>query len=104
LSWKKFIFGITVGAATTFLIQSQVNKEYISAEKALKLVKDTFKKDGPIEGSWINTERETYTENDVVHTVYRGGVSKRTDDELNHYNFVMNAKTGTLISVTKDED
>jgi predicted small secreted protein len=103
LGWKKFLLGVTVGAASAVLVHSQLNKEFISAEKALKFVKEAFKKEGPIEGSWINTERESYENNNVIYQVYRGGVSKKTDGVLTHYQFVVNAKNGTFIEVIKEE-
>jgi predicted small secreted protein len=103
LGWKKFLLGVSAGVAATFLIQTQLNREFISAEKALKIVKDVFKKDGPIEGSWISTTRDSYEDNGVIHEIYRGGVSKKTEGHLSHYEFIINAKTGTLMKVEKEE-
>jgi predicted small secreted protein len=103
LSWKKFILGVGVGVTTALFVQSQLSKEYISAEKALKNVKEAFKQSGPIEGSWINTERESFDANGIIHDVYRGGVSKVTDGRLSHYEYVISAKTGTLIEVNEEE-
>jgi predicted small secreted protein len=103
VSWKKFIFGASIGAATALLLQSQLNKEYLSAEKALRLVKDSFKKDGPIEGSWIKTDIETVESDETIYSVYKGGVSKEVDGELTHYDFSVDAKTGALVEVKTEQ-
>ncbi|OZM56091.1 hypothetical protein CIB95_13360 [Lottiidibacillus patelloidae] len=102
MSWRKFLLGVGVGAATALLLQTQLSKEHISAEKALKLAKEAFKKSGPIEGSWINTGKETFDADGIIHDVYRGGISKVKDGKLSHFEFVISAKTGTLIEVNEE--
>jgi predicted small secreted protein len=103
MGWKKFLFGASVGALTSLLLQKQFSNEYISAEKALKQVKGAFKEKGKIEGSWIYTEVERYDHDGVNSDVYRGGISRQLEDELQHYDFIVNAKTGTLITVTESD-
>lgn len=54
---------------------------------------------GSISGSWILMEKEPYTKNDLNYTVYKGGVSRILEGELQQIEFIADASTGTVIDI-----
>ncbi|MCA1032392.1 PepSY domain-containing protein [Bacillus timonensis] len=99
MSWKKFIFGVAVGFAGALLMKETLATQPISAEKALKLVKESFKKHGPISGSWIHMQPENYTKHNVPYTVYKGGITRHLNGNLTQYEFFVDSKTGVIIDI-----
>jgi predicted small secreted protein len=100
MNWKSFVFGLGIGAAGGYLLKEKLDdSRLISAEKVLKDVKLTFKKEGSIDGSWIGMKPEDYQKHHVSTKVYKGGISRRKDGELEQYEFVADAYTGTVVDV-----
>ncbi|MBA2873852.1 PepSY domain-containing protein [Thermaerobacillus caldiproteolyticus] len=93
MSWKNFFAGVTVGFAAAYVVKTLLNKQMISSEKALSLAKTAFQQYAPISGSWIQTKPEPYKKNNIVYTVYKGGVC-RGDEQ---HEFLIDAYTGTII-------
>jgi predicted small secreted protein len=93
MNWKKFIAGMAVGFVAAYVVEAKRKQRIISSEKALSLAKAAFLQQAPISGSWIQTNPETYKKNNIVYTVYKGGVCR--DHE--QYEFVIDAYTGTII-------
>ncbi|WP_246941319.1 PepSY domain-containing protein [Bacillus pinisoli] len=93
-----FLAGIAVGVIGTYAIQ-KLKPSYISSDQALKLVKQEMKKQGPIDGSWIHMEPETYVRNNITYRVYKGGISRVNDNNPEQLEFVVNAENGTIIDV-----
>ncbi|MCH1625354.1 PepSY domain-containing protein [Ferdinandcohnia quinoae] len=100
MSWKKFILGVGVGFAGALIVKEALKQYEISGEKALKLVKEEFKKNGPIDGSWIQMEPESYIKSEILYKVYKGGISRTVDMQDQHYEFIVDAKTGTILEVS----
>lgn len=96
---NKFLLGVSVGFITGLFLNTQKTTKFISAEKALKMVKQTMKEHGPIEGSWIHMVPETTTLNQLNYNVYRGGISRTIDGKLKQYEFIVDAKTGTILNI-----
>ncbi|UII55236.1 PepSY domain-containing protein [Cytobacillus spongiae] len=98
MNWKSLMVGIGIGFvsgyATKELLQQNTN---ISPEKALATAKASFKKLGPISGSWIHMKTEAYEVNQIQHQVYKGGISRTFDDITEQYEFIADARTGTII-------
>ncbi|MBM7660486.1 putative small secreted protein [Bacillus mesophilus] len=95
-----FLAGVAVGILGTYAIQKFM-PSYISSDQALKLVKQEFKKQGPIDGSWIHMEPETIERNNISYRVYKGGISRMSDHEPEQLEFLVNAENGTIIDVYK---
>lgn len=95
-----FLAGVAVGILGTYAIQ-KFTPSYISSDQALKLVKQEFKKQGPIDGSWIHMEPETIERNNISYRVYKGGISRMSDNEPEQLEFLVNAENGTIIDVYK---
>ncbi|WP_070120549.1 PepSY domain-containing protein [Bacillus marinisedimentorum] len=98
---KNFLIGAGIGAAAAVLLMQARDDQYISAERALKDVKDLFKEKGPIDGSWIHMVPEETEKFGLPYTVYRGGVSRSSEGSTEQYEFMIDAKTGSILEVEK---
>lgn len=100
MKWKTFLLGaaagLVVGVITREIIDQTVN---ISPEKILADAKKRIKKDGKIYGSWIMMKPETYQKNEVEYDVYRGGITRHLNGVQEQFDFVADAKTGTLLEL-----
>jgi predicted small secreted protein len=96
---KYFLLGLGIGIASTFLLNDQIKQKSISSDKALELVKKAFKEKGPIDGSWIYTVPETFSNDHITYKVFKTGVSRTVNDHLEQYEAFVDAKTGTIVHV-----
>lgn len=101
---KEFAAGVLTGAAAGLVVKEAVDRanSAVPAEQVLKTVKDAFKKEGPIDGSWIVMKTEPFTNNVISMNVYRGGVSRIKNGVLEQYEFAADAKTGTVVELVKN--
>ncbi|MDT9024970.1 MULTISPECIES: hypothetical protein [Rossellomorea] len=100
MNWKSFMIGIGIGAVGGYFLKEKLDdSNMVSAEKVLRDVKLSFKKEGNIDGSWIGMKPEDYQKHSVITKVYKGGVSRRRDGELEQYEFLADAYTGTVVDV-----
>ncbi|RAK21197.1 putative small secreted protein [Anoxybacillus vitaminiphilus] len=97
MSWRKFFIGVGVGFAAAYILNASLDKKMISSEKALALAKNAFKQSGPIVGSWIQTNPEKYEKDHFVYDVYKGGISRETEQ----YEFIIDAYTGKILETRK---
>ncbi|HLR08440.1 MAG TPA: PepSY domain-containing protein [Bacillota bacterium] len=98
MGMKRVIFAAGLGAIAGYLAK-QLQDEYqkVTPEKALKNAKETFKKQGPINGSWIYMKPEEVEKNGLLYNAYRGGVSRNIDGESKQYEFFVDVDTGAVI-------
>lgn len=95
---KKAVLVAGLGVAVGYLAKQQVdNYQKITPEKALKNAKETFKKNGPISGSWIYMKPEEVEKNGLLYHAYRGGVTRNIDGENKQYEFYVDVETGAVI-------
>jgi predicted small secreted protein len=100
MNWKSFVLGAGLGIAGGYLLKDIADKNTLhSPEKVLQHVKNAFKKEGPIDGSWIGMVPESYEVYPVKTKVYRGGISRHKDGALQQYEFVADSHTGTVLQV-----
>lgn len=91
------VFIITFGLAVfAYVLLSR--DRILKSEKVLKLAKESFKAEGPIEGSWIEMTVDTYTHNGEEIEVYHGGVTRTVDGQTTQIEFVADAYTGEVLS------
>ncbi|OCA92213.1 PepSY domain-containing protein [Pseudobacillus wudalianchiensis] len=99
-NWGTFILGAVAGAAGAVLVQQSLTKTtYVSAEKALKEVKEAFKSEGTIDGSWIKMKPEPIKKVGMDKMVYKGGVSRTIGQEREQFEFIADSKTGAIMDV-----
>ncbi|WP_214481670.1 PepSY domain-containing protein [Bacillus sp. SM2101] len=99
MGWKKFILGIGIGLAGAYVVQNSMSNTLLSPEKALKIVKDAFKENGSINGSWINMSPKSIKKDHINYRVYEGGISRNEDGQSTQYTFIVDAQTGTILEV-----
>ncbi|PLR80160.1 hypothetical protein CVD25_07220 [Bacillus canaveralius] len=100
MNWKSFFLGVGVGIVTGFAAKELLaENSCVSSEKVLAHVKSEFKKEAPISGSWIHMKTEPYEKNQLHYNVYRGGISRTVNEEAEQYEFVADAKTGTILDI-----
>lgn len=102
MSIKKTVFAAGLGLVAGFLIKQQIDQCHSSSpENILQKAKETFKKEGPISGSWIYMKPEKINAHGLPFTVYRGGITRYLDGEDFQYEFFADSETGSIISASK---
>ncbi|WP_040229224.1 peptidase M4 [Bhargavaea cecembensis] len=103
MNMKDFAVGAIAGAVAGAAVVEAVNRadRNVSPDKVLENIKDAFKEEGPIEGSWIVMKTEPFRQKAVQMEVYRGGLSREISGVFEEYEFAADAKTGTVVELTK---
>ena len=98
---KDFVAGVLTGVAAGLVVNQAIGKmnPNTPAEHVLNAVKDAFKKEGPIDGSWIVMKPEPFTNNVLSMEVYRGGITRIRNGELEQFEFAANSETGTVVEL-----
>ena len=91
--------GLASGIASTIWAK---NREKIHPDIILEKVKRAFLTEGPIEGSWINFEKQNIRKFAIQLQGYSGGITRLEDGQLVSYEFVADAKTGTVLDVKRN--
>jgi predicted small secreted protein len=91
------------GVAAGVVVSESIDRmnQNVSADSVLNTIKDAFKNEGPIDGSWIVMKTEPFTNNVITMDVYRGGISRIKEGELEQFEFAADAKTGTVVELIK---
>lgn len=98
MNWKTFFAGVGSGLAAGLYIRSVIAKhQTISSEKALSIAKTAFKKHGPIQGSWIQMEKQPFKKSLFDYEVYMGGISRNINGNPEQYEFIIDANTGAIL-------
>jgi predicted small secreted protein len=102
MNWKSFALGVSVGIVAGVAAKEIISQNTkVSPEKVLENVKDHFKQNGPISGSWIHMKAEPFEQHQVQYQVYKGGISKNNNGATEQYEFIADASTGTLLDVRR---
>jgi len=100
---RDFLIGFSTGIAAGFLIRETAQRiePYKPAELVLHGVKQNFKQEGPIDGSWIYMKTEPFKRQAITTDVYRGGISRIREGEMEQYEFYADARTGSVIELIR---
>ncbi|AYC29883.1 hypothetical protein [Paenisporosarcina cavernae] len=100
---RDFIVGFATGIAAGYLIKEVADRQnpLKPANMILSSVKESFRQDGPIDGSWIYMKPEVFHQENVELDVYRGGISKVSEGTPEHFEFLADARTGTIVQIEK---
>ena len=103
MKFKDFLAGILTGVAAGIVVSKVIDRvdPNVPADSVLKTIKDSFKEEGPIDGSWIVMKPEPFQNKVINMTVYRGGISRIKNGELEQFEFAANSTTGTVVELTK---
>ncbi|ANU23732.1 hypothetical protein GPDM_03670 [Planococcus donghaensis MPA1U2] len=98
---RDLLIGFATGIAATYLVKELYNRseKLYPADDVLKEVKSAFKEEGPIDGSWIFMKTEPYKQHALTTEVYKGGITRHKEDELQQFEFLADAYTGAVIEV-----
>ncbi|MEK3933837.1 hypothetical protein MKY41_00840 [Sporosarcina sp. FSL W7-1349] len=104
MKMKEFLAGVLTGVAAGIVVNEAIDRvnRNVPADAVLSNVKDAFKKEGPIDGSWIVMKTEPFTNEVITMDVYRGGISRIKNGELEQYEFAADAKTGTVVELVRN--
>lgn len=95
-----FIAGLVTGAAAGHLFYHYfIDQKETSGDAILEKVKTAFKKEGPIEGSWIQLKKQHYKKFAIDAFVYHGGITCIREGEKKQFEFIADANTGTIIDI-----
>lgn len=94
------IAGATMGAIAGAVGMSWYKKhKVLTADSILAQVKEAFLREGPIEGAWIHLTKKPIQKFAIKNQTYTGGITRSEDGNLVQYEFVADAKTGTVIEL-----
>jgi len=81
---RDFLIGVATGLAAAVIIKEASEKvsPFVPAGQVLENIKREFKKDSPIDGSWIFMKTEDFTNGIITIPVYRGGISRMHEGEM----------------------
>jgi predicted small secreted protein len=100
MNWKNLLMGVAVGFAAGVLTSKAIDRNVsMSPEKILQDAKNALQKNGKIIGSWIVMKTEPYEKNELTYTVYKGGLTRKTGDQNEQFEFIADAMTGTILEV-----
>lgn len=90
-----FIFSFGLG----LLAGHWINERAKDPDEILEAIKDAFKEEGEIEGSWIEMTKVPWKKYAYDTDVYYGGISRLEDGQLVQYEFIVDAYTGSLMDI-----
>ena len=98
--------GLTIGLGLGFAggIFSTIwlkKRQAMNADDVLDNIKAEFIKEGPIEGSWINFEKQPLRKFAITSQGYTGGITRTEDGQLVTYEFLADAHTGTVLDIQR---
>lgn len=92
---RNILIAAGIGVVIGYLLNSNAKK--LTPEKALETAKETFQKNGPINGSWIYMKPKRLEKNGIIYDTYRGGISRNIDGENKQFDFYIDIETGAII-------
>ncbi len=103
MKFKDFLAGVLTGIAAGIIVNETIDRvnRNVAADVVLNTVKEAFKSEGPIDGSWIVMKTEPYQNNVISMDVYRGGISRVKNGDLEQFEFAADARTGTVVEIIK---
>lgn len=100
-----WIVPITLGASglAGFIAGKIFGSRQMSANRILRIVRNDFKREGQITGSWIDHQAAPFQRFAVKTSAYQGGLTRKEDDKLVNYEFKADAYTGSLLELKRIE-
>lgn len=101
-SWT---FPITLGVSgiVGFFFARALQHRQLTPSDILTKVKNSFREEGPIEGSWIESKTVPFQRFAYRTSAYHGGISRLEDQQLVTYEFLADTKTGTILRMNRIE-
>lgn len=99
--WK---FSATLGISSVagFILGQLIGNRKQSASRILKMIRHDFKQEGPVIGSWVDSQAKPYQRYAVKAIVYHGGITRLEDGRPVNYQFIADAHTGSLLELKRE--
>lgn len=100
---RDFLIGVVAGVAAAYVFKEATTR--VSPNRnpnaILEDVKNEFKKQGPIDGSWIFMQPETFYKENIAIPVFKGGISRLEDGETVNFEFAADTKSGSIVDLVR---
>lgn len=93
-----FIQGLTIGLTSAFCWHRYMKR---LPDELLAEIKKLFLREGPIDGSWIESSPRLTSYQNEHHIVFVGGITREENNELIQYQFMFDARTKELLELEK---
>ena len=95
---RDFLIGVATGLAAAVIIKEASEKvsPYVPAGQVLDNIKNA-----PIDGSWIYMKTDNFTNGFMTIPVYRGGISRMHEGEMQTFEFAADARSGVVVELTE---
>ena len=98
---RKVFLAASIGFIVGFVLRDQLEERKLTPEKALKIAKETFRNNLPINSSWIYAKPERIEKNGLTYETYRGGITRNIDGKNEQFGFYIDIETGAIIDLFK---
>lgn len=100
---KDFALGVVTGIAAAIVVKEMSERivPYANPNQILTSIKDEFKKQAPIDGSWIYMKTEQFSNGFTETPVYRGGISRMLNGEMENFEFAADARSGAILDLNQ---
>ena len=103
MNLRDFLLGVATGVAVSVLVNETTNRvsPYMSSDRVLQGIKDEFRKEAPIDATWIYSKPETIQHTVGELPVYRGGISRVVDGATEAFEFTADARSGVVVDLVR---
>ena len=101
MNMKDFALGVVTGVSAAIIVKevSERVSPFASPNSILDNIKEEFRKHAPIDGSWIYMKTENFNNGFTETPVYRGGISRTIEGEVENYEFAADARSGAILEI-----
>ncbi len=104
MNWK-FAAAVVAGFTTGFAVANYLEEvSHADPEHVLDEIKKKFRTLGPVEGTWIVMKPELFNNGVLDFDVYQGGITVKQAKQAVQYQFIADAKTGSILHVKQQAD
>ena len=98
---KDFALGVVTGVAAAVIVTEMAGRvaPYANPDNILASIKSEFKKQAPIDGSWIYMKTENFSNGFTEIPVFKGGITRTVDGEVENYEFAADARSGAIVNI-----
>ncbi|MDQ0245940.1 putative small secreted protein [Bacillus fengqiuensis] len=99
MKWINLLSGFAIGFTAAYAIKQ--NRSSLSSNEALDIVKQAFKQNGTIDGSWVHTTTKILQKHGMVFEGFNGGIIRTVNNEQEHFEFFIDQKSGAILELNK---
>ncbi|WP_295728472.1 hypothetical protein [uncultured Limosilactobacillus sp.] len=101
--YRPLVLSATLGISGVagFIFGKLLGRTKVSPEAILRNTINDFKREGTVEGSWIDHQIHPYQCFASKSFVYYGGIQRCEDEQLIDYRFIADAKTGSILKIKR---